>query len=168
MPHEVIQPHTKIAPPPCLTIWLTWWTCNWDSPSLTQHQTWPSNWKSIDFSLFTKYHPIPIMDYNTILMTLSKLQPATRNIHSCQWATTSSTSLMTQNLLHEAHASLCRCSLPHSSVHLKHSSCLQHYLVHQLWWLLHMLVVGHGWCFWGALLLKAPHEKHTLYKSYSM
>ena len=57
---------------------------------------------------------------------------------------------MTQDLFHEVHTSLCWCSLPHSSAHSKHSSHLHRYLVHQLWWFLHTLIVEQGWCFLGA------------------
>ena len=47
-----------------------------------------------------------------ILMTLSKFQLVMHILGREQ--TTYSTSLMTQNMLHEVHASLCWCSLPQS------------------------------------------------------
>ena len=82
-------------------------------------------------------------------------------MHILGWVAASFASLMTKDLLHKVHTSLCWCSLPHSSAHSKHSSRLQHYLVHQLWWLLHTLIIEQWWCFLGALLLKAPHEEHV-------
>ena len=41
------NPTQKKAPPPCLTIWTIWWACNWDSPSLTQHQAQPLHWNQL-------------------------------------------------------------------------------------------------------------------------
>ena len=73
-----------------------------------------------------------------VLITLSKFQHVA-HILGCEEPL--SPSPMTQNLLHEVHASQCWCSLPHSSADSKHSLCLHHYLIHQLWWLLHMLVI---------------------------
>ena len=130
-------PH-KTSPPPSLIVWLIWWACNWDSPSLTCLSA-SIKLKSIDLSLITENHPIPIMD-TPILMTLSKFQLATY-IFGRHWWFFFLFSLMTQDLLHRVHTSLCWCSLPHSSAHSKHSSRLQHYLIHQWWWLLHMFVI---------------------------
>ena len=97
-----------------------------------------------------------IHQYHSIVF----MAPSWRHTHSWPRATVSSTSLMTQDMLHEVHA-----SLPHSNAHSKDSSRLQHHLVHQLWWLLHMLIIEQGWCLLCALLLKDPHQEHTLYKS---
>ena len=111
--------------------------------------------KSNDLILITKSHVISIMD-SWILMALSKFQPAMHILGREEWPLCAL--LMTQDLLHEVHSSLCWCSLPNSNAHPKHSSRLQHYPIHQLWCLLHTLVIEQGWCFLGALLFKASHE----------
>ena len=85
---------------------------------------------SIDLSLINKSHPIPIMNKSN-LDDVQQIQTCTA--HSWLWITVFYF-LMTQDMLHEVHASLCWCSLPLASAHSKHSSHLQHYLVHQLWW----------------------------------
>ena len=86
--------------------------------------------KSIDLSLITKNHSIPIMD-SPILMTLSIFQHVTR-IFGCEqqlllllkWPKTCFMKCTPCCVGSQYHI---------SSAHSKHSSHLQHYLVHQLW-----------------------------------
>lgn len=117
----------KIVPPSCLIIWITWWVCNWGSPSLTQHQVRPSYW-----NLLILVSSLKITLYHSWSLQSQQCW-ANSKTHSWLWATTSSASLrLPKTLHHDLHTSLCWCSTPHSSAHSKYSSCLQHYLVNQL------------------------------------
>ena len=118
--------------------------------------------ESIDLNHITKNHPRPIMD-SPIMMILSKFQLATHI--SWPWATSFSIfSNDPRPTSWSAHLAMLvlttsfKCSLkifltfitlcsPPTVMALTHVHC----------WV--------GWCFLGTLLLKAPDEEHTFYKS---
>ena len=116
--------------------------------------------KLIDLSLINKSHRIPIVDKSNDWW---RWAIQTCNAHSWLWKTTSSAFLMTRDVLHEVHASVCWCSLPLASAHSKHSSRLQHYLVHQLWW---ALIHTHCWAI--VMLLEHPPLEVSTWGTHSL
>ena len=158
MPWKVIQPPQKIARPPCLTIWLTWWACEWDSPSFTQHRVRPSNLNKL---ILVSSLKITIYQ-SCIVQSWWHWTISTCKANSWLWATATFASLMNQDLLHEVHTSLCWCSNHISSAHSKHSSRLQRYLIHQFWWFLRTLVIEQGGTSRCPILEGSTWGTHTL------
>jgi hypothetical protein len=116
--------HKKIAPPPGLIVWLTQWACSWDSPFLTQHQAWPSDWNPLILVSSLK------ITYYQSWVVQSWWQWANSNLQRTFLASSINFLCFSNGPKTCFMKCITQCVGAYYHIHWKHSSRLHHQIIH--------------------------------------